>query len=123
VREQRARQIVFVGTALEDLCAFPAEVRRAVGFALYQAQCGGKHPGVKPLKGFKGAGVLECVEDFGGGTFRVVYTVRYAATLYVLHAFEKKSKRGAKTPKGHVDLVRARLRAVAEAESRRDRDK
>ena len=54
---------------------------------------GGKHPDAKPLKGFKGAGVLEIVSDFDGNTFRAVYTVKIKGVLYVLHAFQKKSKK------------------------------
>ena len=69
-----------------------------MGFALYEAERGGKHPAAKPLKGFKGAGVLEILDDHDGDTYRVVYTVRLEDELYVLHAFEKKSKKGIATP-------------------------
>ncbi|XYL79152.1 type II toxin-antitoxin system RelE/ParE family toxin [Bradyrhizobium sp. DASA03030] len=65
----------------------------------------------KALKGFGGRSVLEVVDDFDGDTFRAVYTVRW---IYVLHAFQKKSKRGSETPKHHIDLIRARLK-LAEA--------
>ena len=78
---------------------------------------GGKHESAKPLKGFKGAGVLEIVEDHDGDTYRAVYTVRFAASVYVLHTFQKKSKRGIETPRHVMDLIRARLRA-AEADHR-----
>lgn len=80
------------------------------GYALYLAQTGGKHPDAKPLKGFTGAGVLEVVEDFDGDTYRTVYTVRLSDAVYVLHAFQKKSKRGAATPRREIDLIWARLR-------------
>lgn len=66
----------------------------------------------KPLKGFGGAGVLEVVEDHDGGAYRAVYTVRHADAVYVLHAFNKKSKKGIATPKPDMDLIRTRLRAV-----------
>ena len=59
----------FIGTSLEDLSEFPAEVKYCIGFALRIAQKGGKHPDAKPLKGFKSAGVLEIVSDFDGNTF------------------------------------------------------
>lgn len=78
------------------------------------AQIGEKHPDAKPLKGFKGAGVLEVVEDHSGDTYRAVYTVRFAGAVYVLYAFQKKAKKGAKTPKHEIDLVEKRLKAAEE---------
>jgi phage-related protein len=99
----------WVGRSLQDLKDFPDDVKRDVGQALWFAQCGDKHPSAKPLKGFRGAGVLEIVADDGGDTYRAIYTVRFADAVYVLHAFQKKSTRGAKTPKHHVDLIRSRL--------------
>ncbi len=71
---------------------------------------GGKHPDAKPLKRFGGAGVLEVVDDYDGDTFRAVYTVRFAGVVYVLHAFQKKSKSGISTPKHVIELVRSRLK-------------
>ena len=82
-----------------------------MGFAIYQAQTGLRHRDAKPLKGF-GAGILEVVSRFDGDTFRAVYTVRFEAAVYVLHAFQKKAKRGAETPKHELDLVRRRLRVA-----------
>jgi phage-related protein len=84
------------------------------GYALFVAQMGERPRNAKPLKGFKGAGVLEIVEDYDGDTFRAVYTVRFAQRLYVLHAFQKKSKRGIETPKSEIRLVEQRLRAAEE---------
>jgi phage-related protein len=74
------------------------------------AQQGGKHSHAKPLRGFGGAGVLEIVEDHDGDTYRAVYTVRLAGRVYVLHAFQKKSKAGIKTPKAEINLIKARLK-------------
>jgi phage-related protein len=68
-------------------------VQREIGFALRRAQDGGKHPDAKPLKGFGGASVMEIVEDHDGDTYRAVYTVRFADAVYVLHVFQKKSKK------------------------------
>ncbi len=82
-----------------------------MGFAIYQAQTGLRHRDAKPLKGF-GAGILEVVSRFDGDTFRAVYTIRFEAAIYVLHAFQKKAKRGAETPKHELDLVRRRLRVA-----------
>ena len=108
------KPVVWIGSTKRDLLAFPAEVRGAVGFALYESQKGNKHPGAKPLHGFGGAGVLEVVEDHDGDTYRAVYTVRLAGLVYVLHVFQKKSKSGIKTPKAEIELVRARLRKAEE---------
>jgi phage-related protein len=66
------------------------------------------------LKGFKGASVLEVVEDYHGDTYRAVYTVRFDDAIFVLHVFQKKSKRGIKTPKPELDLIKQRLK-LAEA--------
>jgi phage-related protein len=81
---------------------------------LYQAQLGGKHPSAKPLKGYKGAGVLEIVEDFDGDTYRAVYTVKFREAIYVLHAFQKKSKSGIKTPAHELALIGQRLAEAKE---------
>ena len=88
----------------------PPAVRRTFGLALFAAQCGETPPTAKPLKGFGGAGVLELVEDDRGGTYRAVYTVRYATAVYVLHVFQKKSRQGRETPRQVVALVKTRLK-------------
>ena len=85
-----------------------------MGFALYQAQLGRKAPSAKPLAGFGGASVLEIVDDFQTNTYRAVYTVRFADALYVLHAFQKKSKRGVATPKAELDVIKSRLKLAEE---------
>lgn len=108
------KPVEWVGSSLEDLKKFPEEVRQDIGYALYLAQCGEKHPSAKPLKGFKGAEVLEAVENFDGDTYRVVYTVNLAGVLYVLHAFQKKSKQGIATPKQDLELIEARLKRAQE---------
>ena len=92
--------------------ALPKDVRDDFGFALHEAQRGGKHRAARPLRGFKG--VLEVVSDHRGDTYRAVYTVRFSAAIYVLHAFQKKSRKGAKTPKKEMDLVKQRLREASE---------
>ena len=105
-----AKDVVWVVSFLDDLKAFPGSVRQIMGFAIFQAQRGGKHVDAKPLEGFKGSGVLEVAEDFDGDTYRTVYTVRFAGAVYVLHAFQKKSKKGIATPRHDIDLIAARLR-------------
>lgn len=108
------KQVYFIGSSRDDLSAFPDPVRQDIGFALYQAQRGGKADMVKPLKGFGGAGVLEVCEDFDGNTYRAVYTVRFKDAVYVLHCFQKKAKRGIATPQQDLELIRRRLRAAEE---------
>ena len=94
--------------------ALSKDVRRSFGVALYAAQIGETPPIAKPLRGFGGAGVLEMIEDDAGGTFRAVYTVRYATAIYVLHVFQKKSKRGVATPQRDIDLIKTRLKRAEE---------
>lgn len=113
------KPLVWVGTCLDDLKTFPDEVQRIMGFALAQAQVGQKHPDAKPLKGFAGAGVLEVVDDYDGDTYRSVYTVKLEGVVYALHAFQKKSKQGIKTPKSDLDLIRARLKRAEEMHAQR----
>jgi phage-related protein/predicted XRE-type DNA-binding protein len=90
---------LWIGSSRDDLRAFPDEVRRVMGFAINDAQTGEEHPRAKALKGFGGRSVLEVVDDEDGDTYRAVYTVRFVGVIYVLHAFQKKSKKGSETPK------------------------
>ena len=108
------KTLEWIASSHKDLMALPADVRRLFGFALSLAQAGDQHDAAKVLKGFGGAGVLEVVEDDAGGTYRAVYTVKFMEAVFVLHCFQKKSKRGIATPKEDMDIVRARLK-VAEA--------
>jgi phage-related protein len=112
--EAQPKPVRWVGSSKEDLSGFPEEVRRRVGGALWEAQIGRKAPYAKALKGFGDAGVLEVVDDFDTDTFRAVYTVRFAEVVYVLHAFQKKSKRGTATPKAELDLIDQRLKRARE---------
>ena len=98
-----------------------ADVRRFFGYALSLAQAGDQHDAAKALRGFGGAGVLEVVEDDAAGTYRAVYTVKFEEAVFVLHCFQKKSKRGIATPKEDMDVIRARLK-VAEALAKEMRD-
>ena len=107
------RPVHWIGSTRKDLRAMPDQVQDDIGYALYLAQMGGKHADAKPLTGFKGAGVLEVVENHDGDTYRVVYTVKFANAVYVLHAFPKKSKRGIATPQADMDLIKGRLQQAA----------
>jgi phage-related protein len=93
---------------------FPVEVQKEVGHALREVQFGDEPVNAKALKGFGGRTILELVENFNSDTYRAVYTVRFAGVVYVLHAFQKKAKKGIATPKPDIDLIKARL---ADAES------
>jgi len=103
------RPLCWVGSAKTDLLSFPERVKDHIGTALSVAQFGGKHPSAKPWKG-SGSGVLEIVDDYDGNTYRAVYVVRFRAAVYVLHCFQKKSRRGVQTPRTDVELVLRRLR-------------
>lgn len=112
--QNNEKPIEWIGSSHKDLMALPTDVRRLFGFALSLAQVGDKHDAAKVLKGFGGAGVLEVVEDDVGGTYRAVYTVKFVEAVFVLHCFQKKSKRGIATPKEDMDIIHARLK-IAEA--------
>jgi len=108
------RPLEWIGSSYKDLMDLPVAVRRLFGFALSLAQAGDRHDAAKVLKGFGGAGVLEVVEDDEAGTYRAVYTVKFPEAVFVLHCFQKKSKRGIVTPKEDMDTINARLK-IAEA--------
>jgi phage-related protein len=110
VDEIKPKGLEWIGTSRKDMQALPLTVRRTFGYALYAAQLGKRPLDVKPLKVFGGAGVLEVIEDYRGATYRAVYTVRFASTVYVLHVFQKKSKHGIETPKQELDLIKERLK-------------
>lgn len=112
--ELQPKPVRWIGSSRDDLRAFPEAVRLRVGGALWEAQLGRKAPWAKPLKGFGGAGVLEVVDDHDGDTYRAVYTVRLAGVIYVLHAFQKKSKSGVATPRREIALVEQRLKRAEE---------
>jgi phage-related protein len=104
------KPVEWIASSRGDLRKFPPEVRRVMGQAIDDAQLGSESPVAKALKGFGGRGVLEVIDDFDGDTYRAVYTVRFAGVVYVLHAFQKKSKTGIATPKQQIDLIKARLK-------------
>jgi phage-related protein len=108
------KPVEWIASSLDDLKDFPEDVQQAVGYALYRAQCSEKHSSVKPLKGFKGASVLEVVQDFDGDTYRAVYTVKFEEVVYVLHVYQKKSKHGIATPKQDIELIETRLKRAKE---------
>jgi phage-related protein len=104
------KPVIWVGRSLKDLREFPALVQDHIGYALYVAQSGGKHQDGKVLSGFGGAGVLEVIKDYRSDTFRAVYTWNFAGMIFVLHAFQKKSKSGRQTARRDIELIKQRLR-------------
>jgi phage-related protein len=102
---------VWRGASKIDFMAFPPTVQREMGYALFLAQMGERHSTMaRTLGGFGGATVIEVKESHDGNAYRAVYTVRYADAVYVLHAFQKKSKQGIVTPKAEIDLIEKRLK-------------
>ena len=113
------RPVRFMGDSREVLRELPDEVKSEIGFALERVQRGKMPVNAKPPKGIA-PGVLEIMSDFKGDTFRAVYTVRFPGAVYVLHVFQKKSKRGIATPKREIDLVKRRLAQVVEFEANQE---
>ena len=107
-QEHEIKSLVWVSSSHEDLTEFPSEVQHEMGYALYVAQEGDKHPKAKPLKGF--SGVMEIRSSYRTNTYRAVYTTKIGDAIYVLHTFEKKAKRGIQTPKKEIALIKRRLK-------------
>jgi phage-related protein len=101
------KQIIWLGDSLNRLRAFPAEARREAGYQLERVQVGMAPLDWKPMAAV-GLGVNE-VRIRIGGAFRVIYLARYAEAVYVLHAFQKKSRR---TSGLDIELARARFKTL-----------
>lgn len=118
-KSREPRPLIWRGTSKTDFKAFPEHVQREMGYALFLAQMGERHPTmVRTLKGFGGSTVVEVKESHGGNAYRAVYTVRYADAVYVLHAFQKKSRKGIETPKAEIALVEKRLKNLIDEKER-----
>ncbi len=110
----KRKPLMWITSSYKDLKKFPKAVQDAMGYGLLDAQEGEKHKSAKPLLGFGGADVLEIVNEDSSGTYRTVYTVRFKEAVFVLHAFQKKSKQGIKTPQEDIELVKQRLKLAQE---------
>jgi phage-related protein len=110
----RPRPLHWIGSSREDVRELPDDVQDVFGFALYQVQVGQKHIDAKPLRGFGGGSTLEVVADGVGNTYRAIYTIKFHHAVYVLHVFQKKSKKGIATPQKDIDRIKARLKLAAE---------
>jgi len=108
------KPLKWVGSSRLDLRLLPQPIRKEIGYALHLAQAGEKGAHTKPLKGFGGAGVLEIVENYDGNAYRAVYTVKFTAAVFVLHVFQKKSKKSIATPQRDIELIKQRLKIAAE---------
>jgi len=108
------KPVEWIGSSHGDWVSFSNDVQDVMGYALDRAQRGKKASNAKPLKGFKGASVLEIKDDYDGDTYRGIYTVQFKGVIYVLHAFQKKSKKGISVPKGDKQLVEQRLKQAKE---------
>ncbi len=110
--EDEEKELVWVGSSLDDLKCFPEDVKDLVGFALHYAQDGDKHPDAKMLnKGkLQGKGIYEIIDDYDGDTYRAVYTIELKERIYVLHSFQKKSKKGKETPQADIKLILSRYK-------------
>jgi phage-related protein len=110
------KTVRWIGSSKKDLKKLPGQVQDDIGYALFVAQNGKKHPDAKVLKGFGSAGILEVVSSVSSGTYRGVYTVQFADVIYVLHCFQKKSTQGIATSTHDRDLIRSRLAEAAQLE-------
>lgn len=106
----RPKRVEWIGSSRDDLRAFPRDVRALMGEAIYRALQGGEHPAAKALKGFGGRSVLEVIDGHAGDTYRAVYAIRFVEAVHVLHAFQKKAKKGIATPKHEIEVIRMRLK-------------
>ncbi|CAN5653478.1 type II toxin-antitoxin system RelE/ParE family toxin [soil metagenome] len=105
-----SRRILYLGTSKDDLGEFPHEVQEGVLYALEVARLGGKASSAIPLNGFGVTQVFEIKEPFDGDTYRAVYLARFRDALYVLHAFQKKSKSGKAIPRLDREMIERRLK-------------
>jgi phage-related protein len=119
--DEEERPLEWMGNTLETLKSFPEEVKRDIGYALSFAQEGKKSGAAKPFT-CKYHGVFEIVAPFDGNTFRAAYAIKIGIKIYVLHVFQKKSKKGIATPKSDVDLIEKRYKAALEKEKSNAQD-
>ena len=108
--DQQKRQLIYLGSSQKDARKLPEEVQELFSYALDVALRGGQHEDAKPLLGFHGRNVIEVVGDHRNSTYREVYTVRFEEVIFVLHIFQKKSKKGIATPKEDIELIKQRLK-------------
>ncbi len=106
------KPLVFIGSSKKDLRKFPKAVCKKIGYDLYLVQTQEMPDSAKSLKGI--SGVMELVERYDTDTYRSVYVANLDKAVFVLHCFKKKAKRGIKTPKIDMDVIRQRLKEAKE---------
>jgi phage-related protein len=107
------RPLVWLGNSRRNIQEFPPDARRLMGGQLQLLQYGGRPKDAKPFKGI-GSGVIEIALRHAGEAYRTVVSLQLGRTIYVLHAFQKKSKKGVATPKQDVDLIKQRYKEAKE---------
>jgi phage-related protein len=110
--DKQLKTVIWIGASKKELLEFPEEVIDEVGYILYRVQNNQNHPNIKALKGFNG--VFEIVSDYQTDTYRTVYAIKLSNAIFILHAFQKKSKSGIKTPKQNVNIIKERLKKAQE---------
>ena len=110
---RKTRPVSWVKAALKEFRTFPEGVQSICLAALTIAAEGGKADLAKPLQGL-GSGVFEVALPFRGDAFRVIYAVQLANDIWVVHAFQKKSTIGTKTPRHEIEVIRTRLKRLKE---------
>jgi len=110
---RKTRTVSWLKPALKDFLAFPRDAQDKAGTALTYIAEGGTPDIAKPLHGL-GSGVWELAIKSRGDAFRIVYALQLGEDIWVVHAFQKKSKKGISTPKPEIDLVRERIKRLKE---------
>ena len=113
-KKPNLKPLEWMRSSKKDLKEFPVPVQKEMGIGLHVAQLGQKPKNAKPLQGFGGTGVMEMVEEHDGDTYRAIYTVKFTKMMFVLHAFQKKSKKGIATPKADMGLIEQRYKDAVE---------
>lgn len=116
------RPVVWLGDSKKNIRDFPEGAQKLLGDELQLIQFGGMPKDAKPFKGV-GSGVLELALRYAKDAYRVVLAVQIGRRIYVLHAFQKKSKRGIETPKRDVDLIKKRYKEAQELAHEREKEK
>ena len=111
------RPVVWLGDSRRNIQAFPLGARKLVGDELQLVQFGGMPKDAKPFHGV-GSGVFEIALAYETNAYRTVFAVQLGAKIYVLHAFQKKSKSGIKTPQKDIDLIKRRYKEAKELAKR-----
>lgn len=110
---RKTRPISWIKAAQKDFRKFPQEAQDIILDALTIAAEGAKSSLAKPFKGVE-SGVFEIALPFKGDAYRTIYAVQLGESIWVIHAFQKKSKTGIKTPKQDIEIIKRRLKRLKE---------